>query len=313
MTETPIRIAAVGESMLELAPTGDGTYRFGYAGDTFNTIWHMAQLLGPRARAGFVTRIGTDKLSDRFAAEMDADGLDLSGIGRDADRTMGLYLIELEGAERSFHYWRQDSAARRLADDPAWLASVLSSNRLIHVSGITLAILSPAAREALYTAIDAARKGGARVSFDPNIRPLLWSSASETRQAVERMLSRTDIALPSFDDEHALWNDGTPAATVARLRGLGVAELAVKDGAGPVHFSAAGVDGACDTPPVSEIRDTTGAGDAFNAGYLAARLTGAEPRQAIAAGQALASVVLASQGARAPRDVVRRLAAETRT
>ena len=60
------RIVAIGEAMVEMAPVGEGLYRRGYAGDTFNTVWHMAQLLGDAARSGFVTRVGRDGLSDSF-------------------------------------------------------------------------------------------------------------------------------------------------------------------------------------------------------------------------------------------------------
>lgn len=309
MTLVSTRVVAVGEAMLEMAPVGGGHYRLGFAGDTFNTVWHMSQLLGPRARAGLVTRLGTDTLSDRFAAEMAADGLDLAGLSRDPEREMGLYLIELDGAERSFHYWRQHSAARRLADDPAALASALLAAGLIHVSGITLAILSPEARGTLFATLDAARRDGARVSFDPNIRPRLWNSSAETRDTVAQMLGRTDIALPSFDDEHSLWDDATPEMTVARLVDLGVTEVAVKDGPRAVHFLAEGIQGSVETPPVGDLRDTTGAGDAFNAGYLSARLMGTLPAQAVAIGQTLSAMVLATHGARAPRDLVRKMSA----
>jgi len=102
---------------------------------------------------------------------MAADGLDVSGIARDKDREMGLYLIELDGAERSFHYWRQNSAARKLADDHNALSKAVAGADIIHVSGITLAILAPAARDVLYAVLDAARASGALVAFDPNIRP----------------------------------------------------------------------------------------------------------------------------------------------
>ncbi|MCB1348096.1 MAG: sugar kinase [Maritimibacter sp.] len=301
------RFVAIGEAMLEMAPVGDGQFRMGYAGDTFNTLWHAAQLLGERGRAGFVTRLGTDRLSDRFAAEMETDGLDLSGVSRDPERQMGLYIIELDGAERSFHYWRDFSAARRLADDPVALDSALAGAGLIHVSGITLAILSPSARASLFDALDKARRAGARVSFDPNIRPRLWASTEASRAAVTTMLARTDIALPSFDDEAALWGDASPAATITRLRDLGVAEAAVKDGPRQVRFHARGVQGVCETRPVTDLRDTTGAGDAFNAGYLSARLIGSSQTKAIGAGQALSALVLATPGARAPRAAVREM------
>jgi 2-dehydro-3-deoxygluconokinase len=301
------KIIAIGEAMLEMAPVEGGLFRLDFAGDTFNTVWHAAQLLGPDATAGFVTRVGTDKLSDRFLAEMAADGLDVSAVARDTDREMGLYLIELDGAERSFHYWRQSSAARRLADDRSSLSKAVAEADIIHVSGITLAILAPAARDVLYAVLDAARASGALVAFDPNIRPRLWSSREETRHTVRQMLDRTDIALPSFDDEAALWGDTSPLDTVERLCSLGVREVVVKNGPLPVWFRSSELTEFRNTPPVAELRDTTGAGDAFNAGYLSSRLLGSAPAEAISLAQALAAVVIGTPGARAPICAVRKL------
>ena len=301
------KIIAVGEAMLEMSPVEGGLFRLDYAGDTFNTIWHAAQLLGPRARASFVTRVGTDKLSDSFVVEMAEDGLEVSGVGRDQDRTMGLYMIELDGAERSFHYWRHNSAARRLADDPNFLSEALSGADIIHVSGITLAIIGPQGRETLFAALDEARSSGTKVAFDPNFRERLWSCREETRATYESMLNRTDIALPSFDDEASVWGDTTPEATIGRLRNYGLDEVAVKHGPHPIAFTAAGKVGVCDTPAVSEVRDTTGAGDAFNAGYLASRLLGSTPLQAIGMGQELAREVIVVAGARADRTKMREI------
>lgn len=301
------KIVAVGEAMLEMSPVEGGLFRLNYAGDTFNTLWHAALLLGPRARAGFVTRVGKDRLSENFVAEMVADGLEVSGVGRDQDRTMGLYMIELDGAERSFHYWRHHSAARRLADDPEFLLKALSDADIVHVSGITLAVIGHQGRKTLFAVLDAARSQGTKVAFDPNIRPRLWSSREETQGAYENMIMRTDIALPSFDDEASLWGDTTSEATIQRLLNWGVDEVAVKNGPHPVAFTAAGMASVCDTPAVSEVRDTTGAGDAFNAGYLAFRLLGSTPLQAIGMGQELARNVIALAGARADRSKLREL------
>jgi 2-dehydro-3-deoxygluconokinase len=291
--------------MLELAPVGDGIYRLGYAGDTFNTAWHMAQLLGDTAKVGFVTQIGSDRLSDTFATEMTADGLDISGVSRSNDRGMGLYLIELDGFERSFHYWRQCSAARLLADDPLILARAISNAGLIHLSGITLAILSERSRSNLFDVLARARGSGAVVSFDPNIRPRLWSSLEEIHATISRMLSITDIALPSFDDEATHWKDASPNDTIGRFVSFGVKEVVVKNGGGNVRIHADGEDGEYETPAVERIRDTTGAGDAFNAGYLSARLMGRSPKQAILSGHKLSSEVIQQFGARAAREAVR--------
>jgi 2-dehydro-3-deoxygluconokinase len=300
MAPSPV-IRAIGEAMIEFAPLPDGHYKRGFAGDTFNTAWHMAQVLGPRADVGMVTRLGIDAVSDAFVAEMGADGMALSGIARDPVRSMGLYLIELDGVERSFHYWRSASAARHLADDPAILSNALHGTGLIHLSGITLAILSPAARETLFSALATARKQGAQVSFDPNIRPRLWPDATEMRATISRMLRLTDIALPSFDDEAAHFGDASPDHTLHQMADAGVTTIVVKNGAGAVYSLCRGQTAIHPTPAVPDIRDTTGAGDAFNAGFLASTVVGHPVAQAVMCGQKLAGCVLAHFGARATK------------
>lgn len=301
------RIVGIGEAMVEFSPVGEDLYRLGFAGDTFNTAWHMSLLLGDSGSVGFCTRIGMDALSDRFAGELAHDGLDAGVVGRDRTRHMGLYLIELSGTERSFQYWRGDSAARTLADHPSHLADSIEGADLIHVSGITLAILTPQARENLLDALSAARRNGARVSFDPNVRPRLWANLDEARMAILNMLTTADIALPSFDDECLLWGDTTPQQTLRRYAKYGVAEITVKNGGAPVACLAGGEEQSLATPPVAGIVDTTGAGDAFNAGYLAARCRNLGQREAVHAGQSVSAEVLKSPGARAQRDVIRAL------
>lgn len=181
------------------------------------------------------------------------------------------------------------------------LAQSLAGVGLVHLSGITLAILTEPARETLFEALARARAGGAVVAYDPNIRPRLWSSPAEMRATITRMLALTDIALPSFDDEALHFGDKDIPATLARMAGAGVAEVVVKDGPGPVHLALDGTVVALPTPPVSDLRDTTGAGDAFNAGYLAGRVLGLDAARSVRAGQQLAAAVLASFGARAPK------------
>ena len=294
------RVLAVGEAMFEMAVVGPETYNRSFAGDTFNTAWHLSQIPGLPIDVGYVSKVGTDAVSDRFLELLAADGVDATWVGRDPDRTMGLYMIELDGAERSFSYWRDASAARCLADDDKWLDAAFAQAGLIHVSGITLGILSTAARGRLEAALIRARQAGACISFDPNYRPKLWASTEEARAATKALYSISDIALPSFDDEANLWGDASPLATLDRVAELGAAEIVLKDGAKSV-FLRSGEMFEIPTAPAQNVKDTSGAGDAFNAGYLAARLGGRSPREAVTVGQALSAQVIGHFGARIPK------------
>jgi 2-dehydro-3-deoxygluconokinase len=302
-------IRAIGEAMVEMAPVADGLYRRGFAGDTYNTAWHMAQWLGSEASVGILTCVGKDGLSDDFLKGMANDGMDVSAVSRDPYRNMGLYMIELNGVERSFHYWRDTSAARHLADDADRLVRAHDQVGLTHLSGITLAILNPRARETLFDVLATFRAGGGVVSFDPNIRPRLWSSQQEMRETLTRALSVSDIALPSLDDERLQFGDRDPDATISRMTDAGVHEVVVKNGPDPVVHFADGTTISLPTPAVPDIIDTTGAGDAFNAGYLCARVMSRDAEDCVRAGQAMAAVVLSHHGALASKAAVSALPA----
>jgi 2-dehydro-3-deoxygluconokinase len=291
---------SVGEAMVEFAPVEGGLYAQGFAGDTLNTCWYLARLSPPGRRVRYFTGVGRDPLSDRFVDFLTASGIDASSVSRDVERTLGLYLITLTGPERRFTYWRDSSAARRLADDPGRLAAALEGAALIHVSGITLAVIGAAGRRNLFEALQAARNEGALVSFDPNLRRRLWRDGAEAREATIACLAHVDIALPSFDDEADLWGDASPRETAERIAALGVREIVVKNGAGEAFLHADGARQGVAAKPTTDARDTTGAGDSFNAGYLSARLHGLPPAHSCSLGHRLAAEVVRWPGALAP-------------
>jgi len=293
-------LIGIGEAMVELAPVAEGLYAQGFAGDTLNTCWYLKRLVGDLRRVRYLTRVGEDALSGRLVELLVKSGIDATAVSRDPERTLGLYLISLEGAERRFSYWRDQSAARRLADDPASLDEALRDAALIHVSGITLAIVEAKGRQNLLAALAKARGRGARVSFDPNVRRRLWPDEATLRAALTEMFSICDVALPSFDDEVTVWGDADPVTSVARIAALGVKEIVVKNGAGPAFIFADGVESLAPACAVSDARDTTGAGDSFNAGYLAARIAGLPAIGACEFAHELAAEVVRHPGALAP-------------
>ena len=287
--------------MVEMADAGGGLYRRGFAGDTFNTAWYARRLLPEEWSVGYGSCIGTDAVSAEMCAFMEGEGIDTSVLRRLEDRTVGLYMITLENGERSFSYWRSQSAARALADDPAWLADVLSGRDILYFSGITLAILSAEARRVLCDALGRARAGGALVAFDTNLRERLWETPDAMREGLTMGASVADVVLPSFDEETRAFGDGTPEETIARYRACGAKIVPVKNGGGDLTLWD---DKGTRTLPAARFEsvvDTTAAGDSFGAAFLAGMAAGRSVDDAARGAMELAARVIQFRGALVPQ------------
>ncbi|RSK36471.1 sugar kinase [Rhodovulum iodosum] len=287
--------------MVEMAPADGGLFAMGFAGDTFNTAWYARRVLPADWQVGYFTAIGTDAVSDDMAAFMAREGIDTAAVRRVPDRTVGLYMIQLKRGERSFSYWRGQSAAKTLADDTGALGAALAGVDIVHFSGITLAILSAPARQAFCAALARARAAGSHIAFDTNLRPRLWPGAEAMRDGLMQGAAVADTVLPSLDEEALAFGDATAQDTIARYRAAGASTVAVKNGAETCHVWSAD-EGAfsADPPEVARIVDSTAAGDSFAAAFLAARAEGAAVQDAAARATALAAQVVQRRGALAP-------------
>lgn len=297
-------LLAAGEAMIEMSAGTDGQWRMGFAGDTFNTAWYARALLPENRRVAYFTALGTDRYSEALRRFLSGAGLDISLIATVPDRRPGLYFIHHEAGDRHFTYWRDRSAARLLAEDEALLDTAFSSTEAIYISGITLAILAPEARARLMAALSRARATGVRICFDPNIRPSLWSTADEARSALTEAARLSDIVLPTFGDEQALFGDADPHATAARYAGLGATEIVVKNGGMPALLREGDAETEVPAIRAGHVVDATGAGDSFNGAYLAARLTGSRGYEAAVAAHRIAAICIGHHGALAPRDTL---------
>jgi 2-dehydro-3-deoxygluconokinase len=291
--ELVTRIVVIGEAMLELSRRGEG-WQMGYGGDTLNTAIHLA-------RAGhdvaYLTALGDDALSGDLRTKWEAEGLDCSMMLTHPSRQPGLYAISTDtSGERSFTYWRDASAAREMFALPGMAEALKQAEQadLIAFSLITLAILPPEGRSELLALARRVRERGGKVAFDGNYRPRLWPSAAEARAARDAAIACADIGLPTLEDERALSGDVSADTVAAHWQGLGCAEVVVKLGARGCRLP----EGAILPPPkMLAPVDTSGAGDAFNAGYLSARLNGASAEDAALAGHTLAGWTIMRPGA----------------
>lgn len=290
-------LLSVGEAMIEMSAGTNGQWRMGFAGDTLNTAAHARAHLGSDWRVAYFTALGKDRYSQALRAFIDARGIESDRIVTIDDRRPGLYFIHQEDGDRQFTYWRDRSAARLLAANATALQTAFADVGMIYFSGITLAILDAAGRETLFAALKTARTNGARISFDPNIRPVLWSGADEIRQTLQHFASVCDIILPTFGDEAEIFNETSIQATRDRYRAWGAREIVVKNGSEPAFASAEGEEVLVNPKPVPTVVDATGAGDSFNGAYLAARIQGASLQHAVENAHQVAAICIGHHGA----------------
>jgi 2-dehydro-3-deoxygluconokinase len=299
-----IRVASIGECMIELRHRSATVLHLAYGGDTLNTAVYLARLAGERnVRVDYVTALGDDAYSDGILAMWRTERIGIDLVARLPGRLPGLHTIRTDArGERSFTYWRSASAARDMlrGSRAEQVAAALAGYDLLYLSGITLSILDAPQRAALVAIADLVRAHGGRVAFDGNYRPVGWPDPDAARAGFDQMLERVDVALPTLDDEQALFGVKNAAKSAERLHQLGVAEVAVKLGQAGCFLSSAQFTGEIPAEPVDAVVDSTAAGDSFNAGYLAARLLGADPPRAARIGNRLAARVIAHPGAIIP-------------
>lgn len=296
-----MKVACIGEAMVELAmdATGD-TARIGFAGDTLNTAIYLKRA-APALDVAYITRLGRDAFSARMLEFIASENLETADIEISETRHAGLYAITTDAAgERSFTYWRDNSAARDLFQSGTSTSfAALEKYDLLYLSAITLAILPGGVLSDLCSFLTGYRAGGGKVAFDSNYRPALWPDQATAQREIARMWESCDVALPSVDDEMAAFGDTSEASVVARLRSCGVAAGALKRGpTGPLSL---GEPVQATYAAAKRVVDTTAAGDSFNGGYLGALLSGASQTEALRAGHALAAHVVGFKGAIVPQ------------
>ena len=301
------KLLSIGECMVELSQAGEGLLRKGFAGDTLNTAWYARACLAADWSVDYFTAVGDDPLSSEMLEMMQGAGIGTGTIRRIEGKTPGLYLITLKNGERTFSYWRDTAAAKKLADDANHLRAAIEAADIVYFSGITLGILAPEAVETLLSELRRAKASGKTVAFDPNIRPRLWPNKDYMLKTIEDGARAATLVLPSFDDETTHFGDKTVADSIARYHALGVANVIVKNGAEGATLSFAGAE-ITHAPAVKATRvvDTTSAGDSFNGGFLSRLVRGASPAEAAAYGASVASVVIGHHGALISPDLLPR-------
>jgi 2-dehydro-3-deoxygluconokinase len=287
-------VITAGETMALLVPPSPGRLRhatsltLSIGGAESNVAIGLARLGIP---ASWISVLGDDELGELVLNRLRAEGVDTSAVTRTADRPTGLYLREEVAGRLRVYYYRSGSAAATLAPH-AFDLSILKGAAFVHLTGITGA-LSPECAEFLPWVARAAQEAGVRVSYDVNYRSRLWAP-SAARAATEALLPYVDVLFAGHDEANALWGWRTDTA-LEQLSKVGPSEVILKLGA---DGCAAVIDGERLTSPGFPARqlDPIGAGDAFDAGYLAASLWGWAPEKRLRTANAMGAFCVQNLG-----------------
>ncbi|MBL4831450.1 MAG: sugar kinase [Aliivibrio sp.] len=296
------RIAIIGECMIELNGSPFGDMRQSYGGDSLNTAVYLARTAGETVAVDYISALGCDALSEGMLARWQEEGVNTDHVLRDPLHQPGLYLIQLDDqGERTFLYWRDQSAAKNMMQHPQFpeIETHLRTVDMVYLSGISLAILPAADRQKLIDLLKELSANNVQIAFDSNYRPALWKDATEAQQCYQQIFAMTDIALVTNDDERTLWCDVDDEMTLNRLQTSGVKQAVLKMGAEGClyqHFEQEKREWIT-TTPVEHVVDTTSAGDAFNAGFLAGYLSDKPPGTSALQGHQLAGTIIQHKGA----------------
>ena len=289
-------IVAIGEPMVEFNQTRGGekdSYLFGFGGDTSNMAIAAARL---GARVAYVTRVGDDAFGRRLLELWRTEGVETRGVGVDADAPTGVYFVSHGAAGHEFSYLRAGSAASRMRPVDLPLELVCRA-RVLHASAISQAI-SASACDTVFAAIDAARKAGAKVSYDTNLRLKLWP-LPRARAIVKASLALADWELPSLDDAKLLFEREDIDSVIDACHEAGAPLVVLRCGGEGCVVSDARRRERIHAQRV-EVLDATGAGDCFDGAFAVRILAGDDPVAAARYANAAAALATTGYGAVAP-------------
>ncbi len=294
----PVDLLCMGEPMLEFnqlprQPDGAQHYLEGHGGDTSNAAIAAVR---QGARVGYVTAIGRDMPGDSFMALWAREGVDSTTVLRTDRWLTGVYFVTHDAAGHHFLHYRANSAAAMYT--PADLPTeAIAAARMLYVSGISQGI-STSACDAVFAAIDIARRNDVRIAYDTNYRPRLWPPA-RAAAVMHAAMAQVDYALPGIEDVQILTGLTDPDAMLDFYLRLGPKVVVLKMGESGAYLATPERRVRIPRHAVTVV-DATGAGDTFCGSFLARILAGDAPEPAARYASVAAALKCTGYGAVAP-------------
>ena len=297
------KVIAVGEILIDFVASEPVSYEevkffekcFG--GAPMNTIVGVSRL---DVSSGVITAVSDDSFGNFLRNELGRNGVDVSHVVVKKGKRTTVTFVANDPAtgERSFMFYRKPwigGTADTSLEVRDIDKSYVSGASILHVSGFSLS--QNPCRNAVFKAMDYAKKAGVRVSFDPTLRTDVWDSLSVLRKTYDRALKSSDIATFSKEEAEFIFQTGDPEEAGRRALGYGIEIVGIKLGErGSIIFSEGGEKIELPAFKVKPI-DTTGAGDGWNAGLLVGLIKKWDLKKCITVANAIGALVVTRRGA----------------
>ena len=293
-------VITIGEAMAMFVATETGElsavnhFIKRVAGAELNVATGLARL---GLKVSWVSRVGTDSFGQFVLDTLNKEGIDPAGVTQDERFATGFQLkskVE-NGTDPIVEYFRKGSAASHLSIAD-YHADHFAGARHLHLSGVAAA-LSASSYELLDHAAASMKAQGKTISFDPNLRPVLWKSDTEMIEKLNHLAFQADWVLPGLKEGMILTGKNTPDAIADFYLNQGVKTVVLKTGAdGAWCKTTNGEQGAVAAIKVENVVDTVGAGDGFAVGVISSLLEGQTLHQAVTRGNKIGSLAIQVQG-----------------
>ena len=257
-------VAALGELLIDftesgLSPQGNPLLEANPGGAPCNVL-AMLKKLGKSC--AFIGKVGEDRFGYELKDVVSEAGICTDGLLFDKNaRTTLAFVKTAPNGDRSFSFYRNPGADMMLTEEELPM-DIIRNCRIFHFG--TLSMTHPGVREATKKAVSAAKEAGALISFDPNLRPMLWDDAEVMKEQVLYGLSVCDI-LKIADNEIEFLTGSQENEGIEQLKKLAPHCKIMNVTYGAKGSLNAGPEGTVFVPAVSlgGTIETTGAGDTF--------------------------------------------------
>lgn len=268
-------VISLGETMVLFTPTNSGSLKYAtyfrkqIGGAESNFAIGLARL---GYKTGWISKVGNDSFGEYIVSFIRGEGVDTSRVKVDKTVPTGVYFKEFhETKATKVFYYRKDSAASHITPDDLD-EEYIASAKYFHITGIT-PVLSESARQTVLKAIDIAKKNNVKISFDPNIRKKLCSEQM-LKKCILEVLYSADVVFPGYEEAKFLLYDDSPEALCKEILNLGPKIVAMKLGKDGCIVANKNTMKYVKGVKIDRVVDTIGAGDGFDAGFVAGLLQG---------------------------------------